>query len=193
MLDIASTASRIPASQKHQARVAKHNTSLKLSPLFLHGCQRVLEEEDVCGMCLVRCLKHYNELWATWTRGCQQNHCIRKQHLLCTENPHTAVPCCVTAVRKKTFGMRYKPQIWPSVAIVKKAKELLKKEDSQVTPALPKKFPSTLAKRRDLFFSGCGSQCNYLGNCYFQSGLLLDTAQYGNVIRTARANCFRMF
>lgn len=46
----------------------------------------------------------------------------RKQHLLCTENPHTAVPCCVTAVRKKTFGMRYKPQIWPSVAIVKKEK-----------------------------------------------------------------------
>lgn len=35
MLDIACTASRVPASQKHQSRAAKHNTSLKPPPLFL--------------------------------------------------------------------------------------------------------------------------------------------------------------
>lgn len=35
MLDIASTVKPVPASQKHQARAAKHNTSLKLPPLFL--------------------------------------------------------------------------------------------------------------------------------------------------------------
>lgn len=35
MSDIASTARRVPASQKHQAKAAKHNTSLKLPPLFL--------------------------------------------------------------------------------------------------------------------------------------------------------------
>ena len=33
-----------------------------------------------------------------------------------------------------------------------KAKELLKKEESRVTPTLSKKFPSTLAKRHDLSF-----------------------------------------
>ena len=46
-----------------------------------------------------------------------------KQHLLCTENPHTEVPCCVTALHRKTFEMRYKPKIWPSMAIVKKEKK----------------------------------------------------------------------
>lgn len=42
-----------------------------------------------------------------------------EQHLLCTENPHTKVPCYVTAGHRKMFGMRHKPQIRPSMAIVK--------------------------------------------------------------------------
>lgn len=105
---------------------------------------------------------------------------------------HTEAPCCVTGAHSKTFGMRYKPQIRPSMATVeKKSQEIVKESKMPSNTCTSKKFPSTLAKRQDLFY-WCGSQCNYRGICYFQPGLLLDTAQYGNAISTARANCFRM-
>lgn len=42
------------------------------------------------------------------------------------------------------------------------------------------------------FLFWCGNPCNYVGICYFQSGMLLDTAQFRNSISTAVANYFRM-
>lgn len=62
MLDVASTASHVPASQKHQARAAKHNTSSKLPPLFLQQLlgtrlSKGFRGGKTSGMCLVRCLK----------------------------------------------------------------------------------------------------------------------------------------
>ena len=48
-----------------------------------------------------------------------------------------------------------------------------------------------LAKRRDLSFLMWQS-LQLVGICYFQSGMLVDTAQYRNSVNTAVANYFRM-
>lgn len=199
MLDIASP---VPASQKHRARVAKHNTSLKLPLLFLqqlpglkHDSQKASEEKNMwhvlgqMSQVLQWTLGHLNlRVWAESLHSSAVNSiCFALRTLT-----HTEVPCCVTGTHSKTFGMRYKPQIRPSMAMVeKKSQEIVKESKSQVTPALPKNFHLHWLKDMT-FFYWRGSQCNYRGICYFQSGLLLDTTQYGNAISTARVNCFRM-
>lgn len=99
MLDIASMVKCVPASQKHQARVAKHNTSLKLPPIFpqqlpetwlAKGCREGRHRWCVFGQvswALQWTLGHLNpRVWAELLHS-------RAVNSSGTENPHTKVLC----------------------------------------------------------------------------------------------------